>query len=162
MHMKKIYLAGPKGFSEAGKFWFYERLIPLVEKHYDVVDPWKFMPHAGIERANSMPPGPERERTWAEINDRSFDDEVEAIKECDGMIADLDGDDVDSGTCVEIGIAYELGKKIVGYRGDWRPRGDNPGLVVNLMPQKCIEKSGGVIVRRIEDILPAMSRVFGR
>ena len=54
------------------------------------------------------------------------------IESSDGVLAVLDGTDVDSGTASEIGYAFALGKKILGYRGDFRLMGDNPGSTVNL------------------------------
>jgi len=160
--MKKIYLAGPKGFSEAGQYWFYKELIPLLEPHYEIINPWKCMPADEVARLNSMPPGPERVEGWSALNGKTFDDEIEWIRECDGMVADLDGADVDSGTAVEIGVAYMLRKPIVGYRGDWRVMRENEALIVNLMPQMAIERSGCKIVRTLDDILPAVDEFIGR
>ena len=39
---------------------------------------------------------------------------------CDAVVAVLDGPDVDSGTCIELGMAHALGKKIIGVRTDFR------------------------------------------
>lgn len=45
---------------------------------------------------------------------------LEQVRQCDVVIACLDGDDVDSGTALEVGVAYALGKPIIGYRTDFR------------------------------------------
>jgi nucleoside 2-deoxyribosyltransferase len=45
---------------------------------------------------------------------------MEAIHNADAVVALLDGSAVDSGTCVEIGYAKALGKKIVGVHTDCR------------------------------------------
>jgi nucleoside 2-deoxyribosyltransferase len=42
------------------------------------------------------------------------------VRDADRLLACLDGADVDSGTCVEIGYAIALGKPILGYRTDIR------------------------------------------
>lgn len=160
--MKKIYLAGPKGFSEAGEWWFYEKMIPLLEPHYHCINPWLCMPEEERKRLEDMLPGPKRLEGWRELNGKAFDDEIELIRQCDGMVADLDGTDVDSGTAFEMGVAYILGKPIVGYKGDWRNFGDNEALVVNLMPQMAIERSNCRIVRKLEYVLPAVDELIGR
>lgn len=46
------------------------------------------------------------------------------IAECDAVVANLDpfrGDEPDSGTCFEVGVAIALGKRVVGYVSDARP-----------------------------------------
>ena len=55
---------------------------------------------------------------------------VEGVRECDAMVAILDGPDADSGTCFEVGYAYALGKPIVGVRTDYRSQQE---LGTNLM-----------------------------
>ena len=73
-----------------------------------------------------------------------------AIRKCDVIVAVLDGADVDSGTASEIGFAYALGKRIYGYRGDFRRAGDNEGSIVNLQVEHWIESSGGCIVTSLD------------
>lgn len=49
---------------------------------------------------------------------------LELITECDAVVANLDpfrGDEPDSGTCFEVGVAVALGKRVVGYLSDARP-----------------------------------------
>jgi len=45
---------------------------------------------------------------------------LKQVRDADQLLACLDGPDVDSGTCVEIGYAIALGKPILGYRTDFR------------------------------------------
>jgi len=45
---------------------------------------------------------------------------VQGVRDCDAMVAILDGADADSGTAFEAGYAYALGKPIVGVRTDYR------------------------------------------
>lgn len=49
---------------------------------------------------------------------------VEGVRQADVMVAVLDGADVDSGTAMEMGIAYERGIPIVGVRTDYRESQD--------------------------------------
>lgn len=61
---------------------------------------------------------------------RIFQYSLESIQNSDLIVAVLDGPDVDSGTCVEIGYAYALKKPIIGIRTDFRASEDKG---VNLM-----------------------------
>jgi nucleoside 2-deoxyribosyltransferase len=79
-----------------------------------------------------------------------------AIDAADGVVAVLDGTDVDSGTAAEIGYAFARGKLIVGYRGDFRLSADNEGSIVNLQVEYFIRESGGTVVSRYEDLGPSL------
>ena len=79
-----------------------------------------------------------------------------AIDAADGVVAVLDGVDVDSGTAAEIGYAFGRGKLIVGYRGDFRLSADNEGSTVNLQVEFFIRESGGAIVSRYEELEPCL------
>jgi nucleoside 2-deoxyribosyltransferase len=58
-----------------------------------------------------------------------FQQDIEAVRAADFVVCLLDGPDCDSGTCVEIGMAYESGKPIFGLKTDLERR----GRVVNNM-----------------------------
>lgn len=49
-----------------------------------------------------------------------FLSDVENLKKCDLVVANLDGVDVDSGTAWELGYAYSIDKPIIGIREDFR------------------------------------------
>ena len=49
-----------------------------------------------------------------------FEKDLEAIKDCDVFLFILDGRAPDEGACVELGIAYALGKICVGFKTDCR------------------------------------------
>jgi len=151
--MKKIYVASPLGFSEASRDFYCERLLPLVrESGFEVLDPWNI----GFEV-----PSPEAgKEAWRHFNALLGEENAKAIESSVGVLAVLDGMDVDSGTASEIGYAFALGKKILGYRGDFRLTGDNPGSTVNLQVEYFIRKSGGTIVRSIEELADALGDVF--
>ena len=74
------------------------------------------------------------------------------LLQSDYILAILDGSDIDSGTAAEIGIGYAHGKKIYGYRGDFRWSGDNLGTKINLQVEYCIRESGGSIFYSIEEL----------
>ena len=152
MKQKKIYLASPLGFSEAGRKFYYEEIIPLIiNKGFDVVDPWILTPPADIRKIEGMEYGIDKKAAWQELNLVIGERNAGAIKSSDGIVAILDGVDIDSGTASEVGYAFGLGKKIVGYRGDFRLSSDNEGSIVNLQVEYFIRKSGGDIVTKIEN-----------
>ena len=52
------------------------------------------------------------------INKKIFNTDLDGIKNCDILVFFLDGRVPDEGACVELGIAYALGKKCIGYKTD--------------------------------------------
>src|SRR5881397_1850798 len=125
----RIYMASPLGFSEAGRHFSNAVLVPFVAGlGYEVLD------------------------AWGKLNREIGATNRAAIDRADGVVAVLDGTDVDSGTAAEIGYAFARGKLIVGYRGDFRLSADNEGSAVNLQVEFFIRESGGAIVSRYEDL----------
>jgi len=111
---------------------------------YIVVNPWRM---SNPQQFNVIIQDIQKRRqALHKVNMKIAAKNEEAIRECQIVMAVLDGTDVDSGTASEIGFAYALGKRIFGYRGDIRRSGDNDGSVVNLQVQYWIENSGGCIV----------------
>lgn len=150
----RAYLAGPLGFSEAGRSFLYDKLIPrLTEVGVEVVDPWALADPAALKGAHDLPAGARKQLAWRALNTVIARTNVQAIDGCDLVIAVLDGTDVDSGTAAEIGYAFARGKRIVGYRGDFRLAGDNEGATVNLQVEYFIDASGGEIVRALDDLV---------
>lgn len=161
--MKKIYLAGPLGFSEAGRAFHNGQLIPLLaEADYHVLDPWTLTDPRKIAAVEAMPYGPEHQSSLKKLNAEVAANNVHAIDEAHGILAVLDGTDVDSGTAAEIGYAFARGRPILGYRGDRRLWADNHGAIVNLQVEYFIRTSGGDIVNAIKDIKPALTRMLAR
>src|SRR5262245_26230046 len=149
----RIYLASPLGFSEAGRHFYTSVLIPYVRGlGYEVVDPWALTDPGRIEAVQKLPYGPARRDAWREPNREIGATNRAAIDGAQGVVAVLDGVDVDSGTAAEIGYAFARGKLIVGYRGDFRMSADNEGSTVNLQVEYFIRESGGTIVERYEDL----------
>jgi nucleoside 2-deoxyribosyltransferase len=153
----RIYLAGPLGFSEAGRHFYNAVLIPYVQGlGYEVLDPWTLTEAAKIQAVQSMGYGPAKREAWRTLNLEMGATNRSAIDVADGVVAVLDGTDVDSGTAAEIGYAFARGKLLVGYRGDFRLSADNEGSIVNLQVEYFIRASGGTIVDRYEDLGPSL------
>lgn len=158
---KRIYIASPLGFSEAGRFFMYEKIIPLVEKTgLEVIDPWKLTAQHLIDNIIKMPEGSSRVAAWRDLNMIIGENNRRGIESSDGLFAVLDGCDVDSGTASEIGYAAALGKPVTAYRGDFRFTGDNEGSVVNLQVEYFIFSSGGRIASTINEAEEEIKRLF--
>jgi nucleoside 2-deoxyribosyltransferase len=109
-----------------------------------------------------MPYGPEKREAWRKLNHEMGGTNRAAIDAAHGVVAVLDGTDVDSGTAAEIGYAFARGKLIVGYRGDFRLSADNEGSTVNLQVEYFIRESGGTIVDRYEDLASSLRPLRSR
>jgi nucleoside 2-deoxyribosyltransferase len=156
----KIYLAGPLGFSEAGRAFHRGTLIPaLTDLGHDVLDPWSLTDQAKIDAVLRMPYGPDRRDAWQRLNVEIGGNNRAAIDRCDIVFAVLDGVDVDSGTAAEIGYAFAKGKPILGYRSDFRLSADNEGSTVNLQVEYFIRQSGGDIITGIDRLPDALAKI---
>jgi nucleoside 2-deoxyribosyltransferase len=156
----KIYIASPLGFSEVGREFYGQRLIPAVERlGYRVLDPWKLTSPKEITAVKSMRYGSRKRNKWRRINIQIGSNNRTAIDKCDAVLAVLDGTDVDSGTASEIGYAFAKGKPILGYRGDFRLSSDNEGSLVNLQVEYFIRQSGGEIIARFADLSRALTKI---
>ncbi len=103
-----VYVAGPL-FSEAER----DYLGKIVERlaHYCGLNPISnfFLPHRD---GGELGKGPARRHIFAL--------DMGKIRSADIVVALLDGQDSDSGTCAELGYAYALHKKIFGLLTDFR------------------------------------------
>lgn len=144
--MLKAYLASPLGFAESTRDFMSVFENQIARCGYEVVNPWRLADPHLFEAAAAIENVKLRRRTLHEVNMKVAAQNERAIRECHMAVAVLDGVDVDSGTASEIGFAYALGKRIYGYRGDFRSTGDNEGSIVNLQVEYWIENSGGCIV----------------
>jgi nucleoside 2-deoxyribosyltransferase len=143
----KIYLAGPLGFSEAGRFYQESILLPaLARTGHEILNPWKLTDPHKVGGIVATPYGPAKRDAWRNLNVEIGRNNQLAIDRSDMVFAILDGVDVDSGTAAEIGYACAKGKPILGYRGDYRLSADNEGAMVNLQVEYFIRASGGDIV----------------
>lgn len=155
----RIYAASPFGFSEAGRLFYDERLLPALGRAgHVVVDPWKLTDQSKIDAVLAMPYGEARRDAWRRLNAEIGANNRDGIDGCDGVVAVLDGVDVDSGTAAEIGYAFAKGKLIVGYRGDFRLAADNEGSIVNLQVEYFIRASGGTIVGSLDELCSIVAK----
>src|SRR5262245_18428899 len=100
----RIYLAGPLGFSEAGRHFYNNVLIPYVRGlGFEVLDPWTLTDARRIQAVQGMPYGPAKREAWRSLNLEMGVTIRAAIVTAEGVLAVLDGTDVDSWTAAEIG-----------------------------------------------------------
>lgn len=158
-----IYVASPLGFSESGRLFLSSQLVPLLVKlGYRVIDPWSLTDPSDIRAVQGLPYGVSQRAAWRQLNREIGKRNKEALRGADAVVAILDGVDVDSGTASEVGYAAALGKKIVGYRGDFRLSSDDEGGTVNIQVQYFIEDSGGRIVSTLKDLPTALDEIRHR
>ena len=121
----KIYVAGPL-FNEMERERNLEVERWLRRLGFDVHLPQKH----GLVAELAAGAGPRAARR------RIFESDVAALRECDVVLCLLDGPVPDDGMCVELGIAWALGKRCVGYRTDDRRHGRTGD--VNPMIEGCL------------------------
>jgi nucleoside 2-deoxyribosyltransferase len=149
----KVFLASPLGFAESSKPFITTLQQKLVSLQFEPVDPWSLSPDLEQEliKARHIESTLLRKAKLHELSMEIAERNFRTLQSCDGVLAILDGVDVDSGTASEIGCAFALGKKrINGYRGDFRRSGENDGVIVNLQVQYWIEQSGGKIYTSLD------------
>lgn len=106
MRRVRIYLAAPL-FSLAERS-FNKRLVRTLGKELSNVS--FILPQEQAAKMSSQ----------EEFSKRVFRYCIDSVGEADAMLCILEGPDVDSGTCIEMGYAYALGKPIIGVRSDFR------------------------------------------
>ncbi len=109
--MKKIYFAAPL---------FNEMEQKRNEKYTDTFRSWGHEVYLPQESAGLSAHIIAEGGDTYEISKNIFETDLEGIKWCDILVFFLDGRVPDEGACVELGIAYALGKKCVGYKTDDR------------------------------------------
>jgi nucleoside 2-deoxyribosyltransferase len=155
----KLYIASPLGFTAAGSMYSTSVLLPAVRAAgFEPLDPWSVSPE--IQRVFELARGdPERARLLPDINALVGKNNAEMIRDAEGVLAILDGDDVDSGTAAEIGYAAALQRPVVGLRTDLRVSGDNEATLVNLQVEWFIAESGGRLTTRLDDAIATLVEV---
>jgi nucleoside 2-deoxyribosyltransferase len=152
----KIYLASPLGFAESTRAYM-DVLRERLSVHVEVVNPWDDTGFAeDLRRAALVTDHAERLARLRAANAAIGRANAERIRACDGVVAVLDGVDVDSGTAAEIGFAYSLGKWVAGLRTDLRQSGENEAAGVNLQVRHFIDASGGALVTTLDDLEAAV------
>jgi nucleoside 2-deoxyribosyltransferase len=87
---------------------------------------------------------------------RIFEMDLNALSESEVVVAILDGVEVDSGVCFELGYAYAQGKPIIGLKTDHRVF--SPTEPVNLM----IESALVTLAKSLEEVVAALDRLRER
>jgi len=148
---KLVYVAGPL-FSEADREFLDQMVSTLAESVG--LDPLAdfFLPHRD---GGELGKGPKRRDI--------FDLDLHNLNSAEVVVALLDGQDVDSGTCIELGYAYAQGKKIFGILTDFRayctsdPEPHRP----NLMVWGVCEK-GATLFHKISDLTDSFRSYVGQ
>ncbi|HNX57939.1 MAG TPA: nucleoside 2-deoxyribosyltransferase [Spirochaetota bacterium] len=157
-----IYLASPLGFSEPGRNYLYGKIIPsLTAAGHSIIDPWTLTDPEYIGAAERETDRDKRIGLFRKANAVIAKNNAEAIQRCEALVACLDGTDVDSGTSAEIGYACALGKRIEGFRTDFRLSSDNEGSAVNLQVEYFILSSGGAVSRSIDEVIIRLDEKHG-
>ncbi len=124
---KRVYFAGPM-FNQAEKDFNLEITRVLEAYGYQV-----FLPQRdGIEAAKL------EGKTEEEMTKMIFALDAGEIKKADIIFMNIDGRVPDEGACVELGIAYGLGKRCYGIKTD--TRAVEFGLNLNPMISGCMIK----------------------
>ena len=149
----KVYLASPFGFSELGNLGRQLIRTKLISLGHEVIDPWATDFSRDVENVTNP------DNSLSQViygcknlayrigNQNHFD-----LDSSDCVLAILDGQELDSGTVSELGYAVGAGKKVYGYRGDFRDLGELPGIPFNLQVWYFIKSSGGELFRSIDKI----------
>ena len=154
---RAVYVGGPSGFFEAGRLWHRDVVIPAVIAAGLVPkDPWSG-PSPVAEVLSTMEYGFDRRAALHEANLAQGRYDLDLIDDSEAVLASLDGQDVDSGTALEIGYGFARGLLLVGVRTDIRRCSDNEGSIVNLMVETCIADSGGILTDSLDQAVRFIS-----
>ncbi len=138
--IEKIYIAGPLFNIHERKY--LEEIASILEgAGYKC-----FLPHrdqTGIEEDALK--GTDMSQ---ETKDRIFQNDLEALSNSDLTVALITGQDIDSGTCSEIGYTYSEGKPVIAIDAEER-------RYRNLFVEGMIYKT----VSNVNEILPAINLI---
>jgi nucleoside 2-deoxyribosyltransferase len=161
----KIYVASSTGFlKEAGSHFYYEELIPAIEGaiECEILDPWAITHERTARSIAAIPEGKRRREALENLNVAETSEELALIRKSNGVVAYLNGSDVDSGVAFAMGYAHALKLPIVGLRTDFRPAGDNIGCDVNRIVEFPIKGAKRKIARTLDELKVQVREVFGR
>lgn len=144
----RCYVASPLGFTEAGRFYYEEQYLPALAAVVEPVNPWGRVDANEVAAATAS--GSLRE-LWLGVGRAN----VALIRDCQLLVAWLDGQEVDAGTATELGYAAALGLPCFGLRSDLREAGET-GMAVNLQVEATIVASGGVIAHSLHDLVSVL------
>lgn len=160
---KELYIASPLGFSEAGREFMYEKFLPvIVNEGYGIIDPWKLTPQEEVEKVLALPLNDRKVVKLRKMDNMIGCRNEEGILRAFGLVAVLDGSDVDSGVASEIGFCSALGKPTLGYRNDFRLASENLGASVNIQVEYFIRRNKGALVNSLSKLPKALRKTFGQ
>lgn len=139
------YVASPLGFNDAGRSYYETVYLPRLREVVTLIDPWSQVKPAEVEAAGR---GGSLRDFWLYVGQRNLD----LIASAPLLVAWLDGQEVDSGTAVEVGYAAGIGRRCYGVRTDLRQAGEAE-MAVNLQVEATIESTGGVIATSLDDLV---------
>ena len=110
--MKKVYIAGPLFNIHEKKY--LEEIAEILESNgYDC-----FLPHRDqvveLEERRSV------DHMSQETKDTIFQTDLDELEKADITVALITGQDIDSGTCCEIGYTYAMKKPVLAIDADER------------------------------------------
>lgn len=149
MNRFKIYLAGPL-FSVAERE-FNERLACALI--------------GGMPNLSFILPQEHAKIIYgqAAFSEKVFEYCINSIDEADALLCILDGPDVDSGTCIEMGYAYACKKPIIGVRTDLRSSEDKgTNLMVSNVCREMIWLPSSLVTLQqvVDEIVAVLNRVL--
>lgn len=139
---KLIYIAAPL-FNEIE----WDRNIYIK----NFVESLGFDVHLPQDKAGRFADLSKKSDSVAELRDSIFKNDLEGIKKCDIILCLLDGRVPDEGACVELGMAYVLGKICVGYKTDIRAMGKDG--FDNIMVTESIKENMASTLEELRAIL---------
>lgn len=142
------YVASPLGFNEAGRFYYENRYLPALAAVVEPVDPWAQLAPQTLDKA--VAEGRLRQ-LWLQVGERN----LELIRSSELLVAWLDGQEIDSGTAVELGYAAGIGLPCFGLRSDLRQAGEEE-MATNLQVEATIVATGGLIADSLENLIGAI------
>ena len=141
MKTSKCYIAGPL-FSEQDR-----GLLEKIASHLEKKGVSVYLPHRDGGDLGTVIFNEDRNTLRTNI----FGEDLRYIKASDFVVSLLDGQDSDSGTCVEIGMAFMSGIPVFGIKTDLERRGS---VVNNMVWGVC--DLGRRIFTDIESLLSAV------
>ncbi len=138
-----------------------DALVPsLTRKGNEILNPWEISAAMNdkIAHASALVEFEERRRALAALNKTIAVRNETLIRKSDYVVAVLEGQEIDSGVAAEVGFAYAIGKRILGYRSDLRQAGENVACRLNMQVQFFIENSGGIIVSSLDELRLCLSK----
>lgn len=136
----RIYMAGPL-FNEGDRYTNQRNSDALRELGYTT-----FLPQEIVITDESTPL----------VKAACLYMDLKAIYQCDVLLANCNGIEVDSGTAAEIGLGYGIGKKMVAYKSDVRNYFNDVHRLNNFVAGLV----GNKVCRTMEEVVAAIEELL--